>query len=306
MLQELQTFMLLSRGHGFAHAAHTLGLTQSAVSAQMQRLEAMLGVALFDRASRPARLSLAALALVPQAQQMLALAEQMKQQGLDSAASAPGTIPSWRGPLRIGVIASLQSGAFARVLPRMRNAFANAQLRIAPGTSVAFFAALESDDLDLALCVAPGEALPKELPKELQATDIGQETFVLIAPPDLKVPTNPSTSQILAVLKSQPFIRYDSRAIGGRMVTKFLKAQRIQPNTVLEIDDLHAAVVLVASGLGVSLIPQSVCWQPLANQVRVIALNSLGFERKLIALQRRAKRHPALDALVAELQRELA
>ena len=47
MLRELQTFIAVARHGTFAGAGAHIGLTQSAVSAQMQRLEAHLGVSLF-------------------------------------------------------------------------------------------------------------------------------------------------------------------------------------------------------------------------------------------------------------------
>ena len=57
MLRELQTFIAVARHGTFAGAGAHIGLTQSAVSAQMQRLEAHLGVTLFDRTGRSATLN---------------------------------------------------------------------------------------------------------------------------------------------------------------------------------------------------------------------------------------------------------
>ena len=50
MLRELKTFIAVARHGTFAGAGERIGLTQSAVRAQIQRLEASLGFQLFDRA----------------------------------------------------------------------------------------------------------------------------------------------------------------------------------------------------------------------------------------------------------------
>ena len=57
MIRELRTFVVVARDGTFAGAGQRIGLTQAAVSAQMQRLENELGFTLFDRTGRSARLN---------------------------------------------------------------------------------------------------------------------------------------------------------------------------------------------------------------------------------------------------------
>jgi hypothetical protein len=54
MLRELKTFLAVARHGTFAAAGLHIGLTQSAVSAQIRYLEQALGVRLFDRTGRQA------------------------------------------------------------------------------------------------------------------------------------------------------------------------------------------------------------------------------------------------------------
>ena len=57
MIRELKTLVAVAREGTFAAAGQKIGLTQAAVSAQMQRLEGELGFELFDRSGRSARLN---------------------------------------------------------------------------------------------------------------------------------------------------------------------------------------------------------------------------------------------------------
>ena len=77
MLRELKTFVTVARLGTFAAAGQQVGLTQSAVSAQMRVLEQHLGVRLFDRSGRAAVLNAAGRHALPLAEQMLALYAQM-------------------------------------------------------------------------------------------------------------------------------------------------------------------------------------------------------------------------------------
>ena len=57
MIRELKTLIAVAQHGTFAAAGQRIGLTQAAVSAQMKRLEAELGVALFERSGRAAVLT---------------------------------------------------------------------------------------------------------------------------------------------------------------------------------------------------------------------------------------------------------
>src|SRR5690554_2359509 len=57
MITELRTFLAVVRYGGFARAGEHIGLTQGAISGQIQRLEEQIGHVLFDRSGRRATLT---------------------------------------------------------------------------------------------------------------------------------------------------------------------------------------------------------------------------------------------------------
>jgi DNA-binding transcriptional LysR family regulator len=77
--------------------------------------------------------------------------------------------------------------------------------------------------------------------------------MVLIAPAHL------AGSDPVAVLSSQPFIRYDRNNWGGRLADESLRLTGVAPQERYELDSLEAITVMVARGLGVSIIPD---WAP--------------------------------------------
>lgn len=245
----------------------------------MRVLEQNLGVRLFDRSGRAAVLNAAGRHALPLAEQILALYGQM---ALSTSAA------EWQGELRIGAIATVQTGLLPQALPRFRQAAPRVELKLVPGVSLNLLGQVDAGELDLALLIKP----PFELPKELLEIPLASEPFVLIAP--LHLPGDDP----LQLLAEQPFVRYDRASFGGRLVSQFLREQRIQVRDALELDELEAIARMVECGLGVSLVPRAGLWLQRADQLRVIELGELTFERQLIAVLRRAQRQPALDCLL--------
>jgi len=99
MIRELKTLVAVAREGTFAAAGQKIGLTQAAVSAQMQRLEGELGFALFDRTGRSARLNSMGHQTLAQAQELIRLYNNLGSRNL----GRPTTIL-----VNIGAIASVQ------------------------------------------------------------------------------------------------------------------------------------------------------------------------------------------------------
>ncbi|WP_250515600.1 LysR family transcriptional regulator [Caballeronia sp. INDeC2] len=236
MLRELQTFIAVARHGTFAGAGAHIGLTQSAVSAQMQRLEAHLGVALFDRTGRSATLNKAGRRTLELADELIALYARLAEpEGEDGRG----------GSLSVGAIASAHAvllpeaiSAFRRVLPAWR-------IRLVPGVSLNLLASVDAGEMDMAVIIRP----PFSLPAELRWRTLVAEPFVLLAPAAKK------DADWRELIETEPFIRYDRRSFGGRQVDTFLTKRRIAVRDSIEVDELPGIAQLVARGLGVALVP---------------------------------------------------
>jgi DNA-binding transcriptional LysR family regulator len=238
MLRELQTFIAVARHGTFAGAGAHIGLTQSAVSAQMQRLEAHLGVTLFDRTGRSATLNKAGRRTLELADELIALYARLAEpEGEDGRG----------GLLSVGAIASAHAvllpeaiGAFRRMLPAWR-------IRLVPGVSLNLLASVDAGEMDMAVIIRP----PFSLPAELRWRALVAEPFVLLAPAARK------GADWRELIETEPFIRYDRRSFGGRQVDMFLTKRRIAVRDSIEVDELPGIAQLVARGLGVALLPVS-------------------------------------------------
>ncbi|NML30133.1 LysR family transcriptional regulator [Paraburkholderia antibiotica] len=281
MLSELKTFIAVSQYGTFSGAGARIGLTQSAVSAQMQRLEEELGFALFDRTGRSATLNDAGRETLVLAEEMMTLYARLSERGAGTAES---------GMLRVGAIASAQVSLLADALARFREARPGWRIRVVPGVSLGLLGQVDSGELDLAVIIKP----PFALPSELEWRTLVSEPFVLLAPKKLAR----GGRSWRELLRSEPFIRYDRASFGGRLVDRFLRRARLTVRDAIELDELQAIVQLVARGMGVALIPDTAGLGKWPASVAALELGDATFHREIgMVLRPRHSRQVVTDAL---------
>jgi len=280
MLRELKTFVAVARHGTFARAGAHIGLTQSAVSAQMQRLEEALGLTLFDRTGRSARLNAHGEATLARAEAIVKL-----WSGLGDLDDAPEA----GGRLRIGAITSVQAGPLADALARFHAAWPGSHTRVVPGVSLNLLGMVDSGDVDLAVMIRP----PFALPAEVAWRALAREPFVLLVPRAVR------GDDWRDILAASPFVRYDRTSFGGRLVDQFLRQQRVDVAEVAEIDDQEGLARLVACGLGVALAPTPTAMRATwPKGVRAIDLGAHTFHREIgLAVRRDRARRPAASRL---------
>jgi len=281
MLRELKTFIAVARYGTFAAAGMHIGLTQSAVSAQIRNLEQALGIRLFDRTGRQALLNAAGQRALPMAREMLEIFTRM---------SVSDDVSEFRGELKIGAVATVQTGLLPQALLRLRQQAPRLEPKLVPGVSLSLLSQVDTGEVDLAILIKP----PFELPKELSAQVLRREPFVLIVPADLE------GEDPLRLLGEHPHVRYDRNSFGGRLVTRFLREQQIDVHVALELDELEAIVKMVECGLGISLLPEAGLWLEREAKVRVIRLGDLTFYREIVLLQRYSQRQQPIQQLFAQ------
>ena len=180
-------------------------------------------------------------------------------------------------------------GHVAAEAVRLRQAAPTVECKVVPGVSLELLSQVDAAELDSAIIIRP----PFDLPKELYVQVLRKEPFVLV------VPNTMAGDDPLQLLNTQPHVRYDRASFGGRLVSRFLREQKLDVQVALELDELEAIVRMVECGLGVSLIPKAGLWLERSPQVRIIPLGKLTFYREIILLSRYSQRHLPVPQLFA-------
>ncbi len=140
----LRSFVAVVECGSLAAAAGRVGRSESALSLQMSRLEALVGRALFDRDGRALRLNQNGSLLLAHARAILSR--------IDAAREDFGS--SSHPPARIGIVQDFVDPVLRRTLEALRAGNGNLAFEIVIGSTVELLQALGEDRVDTALCAS--------------------------------------------------------------------------------------------------------------------------------------------------------
>lgn len=238
-LRALRTLVAIAQHGSFVRAAEAVCLTQSAVSLHVRSLEEDFNAPLFDRSRRVPVLTEAGHRAVERAREILSL--------YDGIASELGDHGELTGRLRLGAIQTALAGALPAALAALRQAHPGFRVMVNSGMSAELAIRIDAGELDAAVTTEP----VKPHPAGLVSTALYQEGFWIIAPSGMV------HSDAKSLLQENAFIRFDRRAWAGRTIDAELRRMRLRVQTEMELDSQDAIVEMVASGLGVAVIPLS-------------------------------------------------
>lgn len=287
MIAEFRTFLVVVRHGNFSAAGDTIGLTQSAVSSQIKRLEDHFGYLLFERTGRSATLNEEGRSLVPRIEELVRQFD----------ALAHSVEPNPAGKLRVGAITTAQLGLLVPAFAAMRAQGCEMHMHIVPGTSIELMDQLDAGMLDGVIIVRP----PFGIYSQLVWESLVQEPYAVIAPPRF------DASDWEQLLQRHPFIRYERGAFGGRLAERFLRKRQLKLQEVAELDDVPSLYALVSAGVGCSLAPLTSAMLPLTDKLRIWPLGEQVFYREVGLLRQRVPREPQLlEKLSAQLRLQAA
>ena len=243
MLDEIRTFVVLAESGSLQRAAERLFLTPSAVTRQIQRLEATLKTPLLDRRVKPGRITREGRAVLDHGRQMLRLMDDLKASGAKDAE------PS--GTFRIGLSHALAQPSLVASIQRLTSRFPRLQPVLSTHLRQQLIEQVRTGELDVALAfLSADDAMPGDLASSVLAT----ERLVLVKAKEPQPrPRSRSKSKDHALderwVLNPPgcFIRASLEARLRELGAPFEVAS--------EINNIDMQLSLVASGIGLGLLP---------------------------------------------------
>jgi DNA-binding transcriptional LysR family regulator len=275
----------------FRRAAERLHIAQPAVSEQVRKLEVELGVRLFERTQRNVALTYAGAVFLDEARGVLRQAElaRMLARGARDRASFR---------LRIGYVPAMLPASVPRALERLAAGISSLETSLQSGSSLKLIEAVCAERLDAAIVAMPVSAAG------LRVTALGKQRALAALPVGHRQAVSPvihldqMAPERLVVLPreaNRPF--YDA-------VLAACRDAGIAPALVEMPDaDLESALLAVASGAGMALLPEAVAERYAAPGVRFVPL--AGDQPALTAavVSRRDSAHMPTAAFLRALSR---
>ncbi|WAC53603.1 LysR family transcriptional regulator [Gordonia sp. SL306] len=239
-LRQLEYFVAVAAESGFTTAAARVRTTQPNISAQIRGLERELGAELFDRSGRRVTLTDAGRAALPAARDALTAAESVRQ----AVAEVNQVV---RGHLSVGMVDGCTVRPLFTTLGLFRDRHPGVGLSLTEDASDGLVARVLRGELDVALA---GYAC--DLPDGVDELSVVRERVVAALPRDHPL----CSKNILSLrdLRGQPLVGLPR---GAGIRTAFDRGAgdiRIS----LEASSPDAVVELVASGLGIGVLSESI------------------------------------------------
>ena len=267
-LRQLRYFLAVAERLHFTRAADHLGITQPPLTQQIHKLEQEIGAPLFRRLGRGVQLTAAGRALQADARRLLAAADQAL---LNAQAAASGH----SGRIRLGFASSaVFHPRIAMLLRAFRLNYPRVDLAPLESDSPALMAAVINDRLDAAFVRLPSNN------NELHFEPVAREPLRLVLPATHRLSQAEAIS--VADVAREPLILappWTSTALYEAILGVFRQAG-FEPLLGQQAPQVSSCPNLVASGFGISLIPQSICqvrttdvsYHPLSGQSPLISI----------------------------------
>ena len=238
-MRHLRYFDALARHRHFGRAAKACAISQPALSVQIKELEENLGAPLFERGGRQIRLTSLGEVFEARVREILRAVDELD----DLARSASS---SFTGRLRIGVIPTIAPYLLPAIIRELTRRYPRLDLRPREAVTQKLLDDLGEGRLDTAIL-----ALPVAEPT-LREITLFREEFVLVRSPEeaqKPVPCADRLREMRLLLLEEGHCFRDQAISFCRMATS-------PPRDLIEGSSLATLVQMVASGIGVTLIPE--------------------------------------------------
>ena len=237
-LQQLKYFLQVVEEGSFTRAAERLGISQSALSRSVQKLEEELGQPLLERKPRSVSLTEAGMLMQTRAKQVLAILEDTRAEIVDDGQT---------GTLRVGAIPTIGPYFLPEVLRRFARSYPRATVLVREETTDRLLKSCQEGDVDVAVIALPVEA------RYLEVEKLFEEELLLVLPRQHELASKEKI--LFDELQPHPFVLlHEVHCLTDQLLT-FCRQRAFQPVAVERASQLSMVLELVALGHGISFVP---------------------------------------------------
>ena len=243
-LYELALFRLVVKHGGFTAAAQVAGLTQSAVTRQIQGIENALGIPLLRRTTRTLALTPAGEFLFREASRLIGDVESSIRIIRQEYAGAPREV-------RVAVSHTVGLAYLPGFFHLSVRQLSGVNYQVRARRSSELLLELEADEHDIGV-ICPQNRLPRTVRVAHKFSDV----FTLIGPEKL-------SAEYLALpedkrkawLRNQTWLLIDPNTVTGERLQKWLSRTGLRVTGEFSLDNFDLIINLVALGMGLSFVP---------------------------------------------------
>jgi DNA-binding transcriptional LysR family regulator len=287
VLEPLRHFTLVAQHRTFTAAARHAQVTQPALSASIQRLEAQMGAKLFTRGPGGTRLTAAGEALLPRARAALAAVEEGRRAVAEVMGLAVGSV-------RLGAGATVCTYYLPRTIARFRTLHPAVHIHLREASPSDLLDALEAGDLDLVILARlvrrGGSDLLRAARSGLAREKWIDDELVLVRAPSVDP-------------KAAPLVTFGP----GTTTRALVEAHFADIPIAMELGSIAAVKGNTRAGVGIALVSRRAVERDVgAGQLVVVPHERTPIVRPLYLVHRGRDRLPPAAAALHKMLREQA
>ncbi len=253
-LRQIETFYWTAKLGSFSAASERLNATQSTVSVRIQDFERDLGVMLFDRTQRTARITQKGRELLLYAEEILRVVAQMHERMSEDHVMS--------GVLRVGVAEMISTTWLPQLVKSIHEKYPRLVLAIDEALTQDLIDRLNQGSLDLIL--APG-TVPGY---SFSPLSLGTVEFAWMASPSLNLPKGVLEPRDL---QTYPIIALSRESYHHKSIEDWFRYGGAAGHRFYTCKSLGVAASLATAGLGIALLPpRNYMRQIRAKQLRIV------------------------------------
>ncbi len=279
-LYGMHLFELVATLGSFTRAAEAAGLSQSAVTRQIQTMEDKLGVSLLERTTRKVALTEAGQSLVVEARRLNGTLEDSLRRFREEHVDAVKTV-------RVGFSRSIGLASLPGILFPFHRQSPHVRLQVSHEESSGLMAALLDHRLDIAVL-----ASPKKLNIALEVRYHYTDEFELVTGAGGELPPAQAAytpARLREWSAKQRWLMLNAKSNTGRQIAEWFKQHHWPSTPAMELDNFEIIIHLVALGLGASLVPRrALAAYPRKKAIMRLQLKQR-YAREIVMVTRRSR-----------------
>ncbi len=238
-LRQLEYFQMASRLRNITRAAERLRVSQPNITVAIKKLEAELGIQLFDRSQKQ-------LSLTPEGAVFLNRIELALRNIQDAVLEVNDYKQLQKGTIKIGIPPMMGAYLFPKIFSSFQKRYSHLEIFLHEEASMSIREQLERDELDFGIIIISGAS------QSLQLLPMSRNQIVCCVPETSPLAQKKAISlqdvadSSMVMLKEGSFLR--------QLILGKLEDAGVKPNIVLESNQVGTLKGLVASGVGLAFL----------------------------------------------------
>jgi len=238
-LRQLEYFQSVCRFNNITRAAQSLHVSQPSITNAIKKLEAELGITLFDRSKKQISLTIEGQVFLERVDDILRRIE-------DAITEMNDYGQLRKGNLKIGIPPMIGNYLFPHIFVNFKELYPQIELSLYENGSLSTRRMIEKGDLDLGIVII------SEPSKQLETLPISQSEILVCLNKNHYLCSKANLN--FEDLKNEPIIMLKEGFYHRQKIMEYFKEYNIKPNVVLSSNQLETIKSLLINGVGVSFL----------------------------------------------------